>query len=271
MSKEYEPDVDAWGEDRASAATTNPIPTAQEVGDDEGFSPDFLGEVTPEQILKESLRWLEPGTHTVKIKSVSWVGERPATKKLYLQMADGTVESAVFDSRVVQVVFCPPGDENLTSRCQFFVPPVESQREAYEHGHFTEADAKSKSAGEGGFFAKQFKFFLGHCLGFKCDANGVLPPEAGKFSNWKMWPDGSPRLISLVVKKGKMLPAKEDPKNPGTFLPPRAYDQPDIFRSNSIPHSGRRQAPPAQQAPTPQPAPEPDKPAKGGKKSKVTS
>ena len=208
-------------------------------------------------------------------RQVGCVGGRcPATKKMYFKMPDGTVEAANFDSRVVKVVFCAANDENLTSQTQFYLPPVESQMDVYEHGYFSEADAKSKSAKQGGFFAKQFKLFLGQCLGFVCDARNALPKEAGMFKYWKAWPDGSPRLINLVVRKGKLQPSREDPKNPGVMLPARAYDQPDIFKSVGIPHSNKCKArSQARAAPgaTPEPAPEPEHAEKKGKKAKAAT
>lgn len=214
-----------------------PYKTPDEKIEDESFDADFLGGTTAEAIDKQSFRFMPPGIHVVEIRRVEWADKGGVlSNTVYVKRSDGTVSATNFDSRKCKVTFSLPGDENCTTQDQFLLPPARSQLEAYEYGFKEEKDAldPKKKRDQGGFWAKKLKHFLSK-IGFINDANGNLPPEAGKFINWMFYVGtNTRRLVRIDIQPGKPRDPYFD-KETNQMVTPRIFNQIRMFSYSLVP------------------------------------
>lgn len=215
----------------SSSSSDVPFKVPTEVDDDEGFSTTFSVSTPVEEIEKGTFRYLDVGKYILEIKDIQWADKDDSgfPYKHYVKRPDGKVVAMTMLSRKIKVIFCVPGDDNLTCSDNFILPPqTESQLEVFEYGFANELSAAKNTREQGGLHSKKLVQFLSR-IGFQCDSKGRLPKEAQKFGNWKYYPGSKIRRrvkLELIKVPGK---DRQDPNNPGKVIPGRDFINVKMF------------------------------------------
>lgn len=242
-TEDYVPDVSGYGstngepydytKDNSGGGSKVPFGGDNEVDLDTEVNTDFLSGTSPEEIEKSSYRQIPSGIHVCQIAKIEWFDDSAGSwNKVFVKRSDGSVIPTGYSSRKIQITFClfdektREADENCTVRQLFTLSPDSGDRgqmEAFEYGFLKEEDAIKKNPKQGGYAAKQLRYFLAR-LGFQFDANGRVPREANKVRNWQYYPGTDfKRLIRLEVMPGKIGQPYMDRKTGQMVTPTRAF------------------------------------------------
>jgi hypothetical protein len=184
-----------------------------------------------------------------------------------------------YSAHVIQVTYALASDPTgkITVREQLRMPPLnEAEHDLYLHASTSVGGKSIKS-----FFYNALRHTLS-ALGHDCNEDGTLPAAAQQLREWRVWPDGTPRIVSLDIidqKKDKEVQkardgspyasiksfshAKSDDTNQRLGIVPAVPEQPAQKAPPKATAANAKPAAPAQAQPAPatQSAPQAAQPA----------
>jgi hypothetical protein len=135
----------------------------------------------------------------------------------------------------IEVTYAYNADPRLTTRDWFRLWPQSKTKhdmDLYLHAAKGGSEAAPLSERKPGksFFYDQVKKYL-DAVGIEVPRDGKIPAEAERFGNWREWPDGTPRTVSMV-----MVPQRERKLDPETGKPLKDASGKDVWGIKMAPN-----------------------------------